>query len=719
LRLFGRLRRRSTAAVVAVLASGLVPLVTPAVTPTAAAATQPNGYWLVATDGGIFSFGDAKFFGSTGAIKLNQPIVGMAATPTGNGYWMVATDGGIFSFGDAKFFGSTGNIKLNKPIVGMAPTPTGNGYWMVATDGGIFSFGDAKFFGSTGAINLNQPITGMAPTNSGAGYWMTATDGGVFNYGDGPFFGAAPSVPTSGPRQVVAMVPSATGGGYWQASAAGEVLAFGDAPDLGRASNLSRPIVGMTAMPKTAGTNSGGPNPTGPGATTPSSTPPTTTAPPPISGSQRFSSTARSTWGTVADPIRAGYSQEVAAVVEAGGRAFVGGSFTNIKPAGGSPASPARQFLVALDVASGAPAAGAFNVNAMPDGPVYALAVSGNRLYVGGTFNGVGGHAIKRLAAINLDTGLWDSTFNPPTPNAFVKTMAIAGNRLYIGGSFVTLQTPAGPVSRPGVAALDLATGALIDTFVPPVNYGGRFENHTGSKVEDVPPAYNPGNVQTIAVTHDGLTVMVGGSFLHFGTTKDADPKYDHSGLIALDAMTGALTPWQPVSHRPVFALSIWPGDGKTVFAAAGGAGGELKAYVPGGKTSARWTAHVDGDAVGVAATRERVYLAGHYDHYVPNAKDPCLQLAPQPPDGHLGVSCPDGVAHRHLAAFDATNGNVDPSFTAQADTNEGPGFAYIGADNLYIGGNFTDVANRPLALNESYPGPYRNQPGLSVYPAI
>ena len=83
----------------------------------------PAGYWLVASDGGIFSSVTPSFFGSTGAIKLNQPIVGMAATPTGNGYWLVASDGGIFAFGDAGFFGSTGAIKLNKPIVGMAPPP--------------------------------------------------------------------------------------------------------------------------------------------------------------------------------------------------------------------------------------------------------------------------------------------------------------------------------------------------------------------------------------------------------------------------------------------------------------------------------------------------------------------------------------------------------------------------------------------------------------------
>jgi len=76
-----------------------------------------RGYWLVASDGGIFAFGDAQFYGSTGAIKLNSPIVGMSATPSGRGYWLVASDGGIFAFGDAQFYGSTGATKLNQPII--------------------------------------------------------------------------------------------------------------------------------------------------------------------------------------------------------------------------------------------------------------------------------------------------------------------------------------------------------------------------------------------------------------------------------------------------------------------------------------------------------------------------------------------------------------------------------------------------------------------------
>jgi hypothetical protein len=154
------------------------------------ATTDGNGYWLVASDGGIFSYGNATFYGSTGAIHLNKPIVGMASTPNGKGYWLVASDGGIFSYGNAAFFGSTGSIVLNKAVVGMATTTDGNGYWLVASDGGIFSYGDAAFYGSTGAIRLNMPIVGMAPTPGGRGYWLIAFDGGVFTFGDAGFYGS-------------------------------------------------------------------------------------------------------------------------------------------------------------------------------------------------------------------------------------------------------------------------------------------------------------------------------------------------------------------------------------------------------------------------------------------------------------------------------------------------------------------------------------------------
>ncbi|HEU5447834.1 MAG TPA: hypothetical protein VFW57_02380, partial [Acidimicrobiia bacterium] len=142
------------------------------------------GYWAVASDGGIFAFGDAGFYGSTGAISLNKPIVGMASTPSGKGYWLTASDGGIFAFGDAGFFGSTGAISLNKPITGMASTLSGKGYWLTATDGGIFAFGDAKFHGAAAAERAaGKPalsVVGLISTPTGAGYWQVAADGQVF-----------------------------------------------------------------------------------------------------------------------------------------------------------------------------------------------------------------------------------------------------------------------------------------------------------------------------------------------------------------------------------------------------------------------------------------------------------------------------------------------------------------------------------------------------------
>ncbi len=217
--------------------------------PVVAMAPTPSkgGYWLVASDGGIFSFGDATFFGSMGGKPLNKPIVGMAATPDGGGYWMVASDGGIFSFGDAAFFGSMGGRPLNKPIVGMATTHDGLGYWLVASDGGIFSFGDAAFHGSMGGQPLNKPIVGMAATPDGLGYWLVASDVGIFNFGDAGFFGSGGSLPLRKPAVGMASTPD--GRGYWIAASDGGIFSYGNANFSGSegAIVLNKPVVGIAA----------------------------------------------------------------------------------------------------------------------------------------------------------------------------------------------------------------------------------------------------------------------------------------------------------------------------------------------------------------------------------------------------------------------------------------------------------------------------------------
>jgi hypothetical protein len=125
------------------------------------------------------------------AASLNSPVLGLTPTPSGKGYWLFARDGGIFSFGDAKFFGSTGGIRLNRPIVGMAARPQGDGYWMVAADGGLFTFGRAPYLGSGASPPRSSPCVAMGASTSGNGYALLLANGAVLPYGDVPYLGSA------------------------------------------------------------------------------------------------------------------------------------------------------------------------------------------------------------------------------------------------------------------------------------------------------------------------------------------------------------------------------------------------------------------------------------------------------------------------------------------------------------------------------------------------
>jgi hypothetical protein len=68
----------------------------------------------------------------------------MTASATGRGYWFVASDGGIFAFGDARFMGSPAATGVHSPVVDMARTEDGAGYWVVSADGTTYTFGNAE-----------------------------------------------------------------------------------------------------------------------------------------------------------------------------------------------------------------------------------------------------------------------------------------------------------------------------------------------------------------------------------------------------------------------------------------------------------------------------------------------------------------------------------------------------------------------------------------------
>jgi hypothetical protein len=168
-------------------------------------------FWLFTSRGRVISMDTSGRFppaspwpthGDLADFTLNASVIGAVPTPTNGGYWMVASDGGIFAFGDARFFGSMGGRPLNEPVVTMVPTSTNLGYWLIAADGGVFAFGDAGFRGSIpGELapgqRLNRPVVGGVA--NGDGYLLVASDGGIFSFSAEPFFGSLGGSPPSTP----------------------------------------------------------------------------------------------------------------------------------------------------------------------------------------------------------------------------------------------------------------------------------------------------------------------------------------------------------------------------------------------------------------------------------------------------------------------------------------------------------------------------------------
>ena len=216
--------------------------------PTSPPAAAAKGYYLVGSDGGIFTFGGAQFYGSTGNMKLQRPVVGITATVNEGGYWLVASDGGIFSFGDAAFMAPFPGWVLHPQVpseasISMPPSwawchpSDGGGYFMVASDGGVFAFGDAAFEGSCPGIGgCGGAAVAVAPDASGLGYWLITATGNIYTFGDATYFGAP------GPQNspVTSMVRTTDGLGYWVLLANGSVYAYGDAVDRGSPAGLGR-----------------------------------------------------------------------------------------------------------------------------------------------------------------------------------------------------------------------------------------------------------------------------------------------------------------------------------------------------------------------------------------------------------------------------------------------------------------------------------------------
>ena len=215
-----------------------------------------HGYWLVGSDGGIFTFGSALFHGSTGSLVLQRPVVGIVPTKDDGGYWLDASDGGVFAFGDTQFYGSIPGLglhpagsglpnSLNAPIVGMVPSNDDGGYFMVASDGGVFAFGDARFAGSCpGMGGCSGAAVAVMPDASGNGYWLITQTGNVYTFGDAAYYGA----PGNTGSPVTSAVRTPNGGGYWILTANGTVYGYGNAGNFGGAPGAFGGLNAATAI---------------------------------------------------------------------------------------------------------------------------------------------------------------------------------------------------------------------------------------------------------------------------------------------------------------------------------------------------------------------------------------------------------------------------------------------------------------------------------------
>lgn len=195
-----------------------------------ASTVQSDGYWIVTASGKVTAVGAARHHRDLTGSPPQHPIVGIAARSDG-GYWLAATDGAVYAFGDATYAGRADNP--TQPITGIAAAGYTNGYWLTTTDGTVYAYGDARTLDRRSErAPAPQPIVAIAPSGYYAdGYWLLSQDGTVTPYGDAPLYPG----PAGKLKAPATGMTRTNGGGIWVASSDGHVYGTGVAEDHGSA----------------------------------------------------------------------------------------------------------------------------------------------------------------------------------------------------------------------------------------------------------------------------------------------------------------------------------------------------------------------------------------------------------------------------------------------------------------------------------------------------
>jgi hypothetical protein len=404
---------------------------------------------------------------------------------------------------------------------------------------------------------------------------------------------------------------------------------------------------------------------------------------------------------------------DVRALAVSGSTVYVGGSSDLIS---GRP----RSRLAALDTTTGS----VTDWNPSPNGDVDAIAVSGSSVYAGGAFTGAGTalSTIRGIAKLNSDGDLdtsWAPDPDPDGPHGSVYALAVSGSSVYVGGDFSSI----GGQPRASIAALDAATGNATAWNPHPsaVNSGGIYAIAvTGSMVyvggeflsiggqsrnglaaldgtTGNATAWDPKPIEPESCGGTGVgRLTVSGSLVYVGGCFDSIGGQQRSYLAALDAVTGDATAWNP-NPNGEGALAIW---GSTVYFGGGfsSIGGQtrrnLAALDAATGSVTPWNPDpVDGSVYALAVSGPTVYVSGDFDSV----------------GGRAGVG---------LAALDAASGNA----TAW-DPGPVHGDVYalaVSGSNVYAGGSFNSIGGRvtgPFAVlvNDSAPAGDTAPPSISI----
>jgi hypothetical protein len=334
----------------------------------------------------------------------------------------------------------------------------------------------------------------------------------------------------------------------------------------------------------------------------------------------------------------------VNAIVFLNGTVYLGGKFTSVRPAG-DPAGTgevARNHLAAFNASTGA----LLPWNPGASGAVFALATSGNTIYVGGSFSKLGSSTRSRIGAIDATTGAVLSGFKPKL-DAAVNSLAVGGGVVYAGGNFTT----ANGVARASLAAFDASNGALSTSWAPAA----------GGNSSTTP------TVTSVRLAPGGGVVYVGGGF----TTIDGASQ---NHIAALLTSNGSPSP--TFTHHLGYAVVDLAVDATGLFVAGAGGGGNFASLNP--STGAIvWQGGTDGNVQAIAVLDGEVYVGGHYTNYC------------GPQGGQH--TCTTPIKRLKLLAVDESTGGLT-SWNPHANSTLGV-FALAGSGTtLGVGGDFTKI---------------------------